>query len=168
MTQPKWKRCPKGMRPRDFGSGERGASQVEFILSIVTVMFVVFWMWEVIMAVYTLNVLSDAAKEGVRYAIIRGSKNTAAYQVGPGGANTTIKDRVRDYASYTLHDISAIDVRVCYPLNTGDDLDCVDESAGANSDRNRVRVVVLYNFIPYTALPITPLLRAASEGRVVF
>jgi len=115
-------------------------------------------------------VLSDAAKEGVRYAIVRGDRNDVAYQVGPGGGNTAIKDRVRDYARFSLHDISTsdFDVRVCYPPNDGDDLDCADESAGANSDRNRVRVVILYSFIPYTALPVRPLLRAASEGRVVF
>ena len=167
MAQSLWKRRRKKVRAPDRPRGDRGASQVEFCLSILTVVFVIFWMWEVIMAVYTLNVLSDAAKEGVRYAIVRGSRNDPAYQVGPG-STTAVENRVKDYARFSLHDTSAITVRVCYPPNNVDDPECTGGSSGTNRDRNRVRVVVLYNFIPYTALPVAPLLRAAAEGRVVF
>jgi hypothetical protein len=128
-----------------------------------------FWMWELIMVVYTLNVLSDAAKEGVRYAIVRGDRNDPSYQVGPG-STSAVEARVRDYARFSLHDISTSDfvVRICYPPNNADDPDCTGGSSGTNEAPNRVRVVVLYNFIPYTALPVRPFLRAAAEGRVVF
>src|SRR5205085_12359791 len=52
-----------------------------FVLSILTVLFVMFWTWEVVMAVYTYSVISDAAREGVRYAIVHGLKNQ--YCSGP-------------------------------------------------------------------------------------
>ena len=54
---------------------DRGAVEIEFVLSILTVLFTMFWMWEVVMAVYTYSVISDAAREGVRYAIVHGLKN---------------------------------------------------------------------------------------------
>src|SRR5260370_27981377 len=46
--------------------GDRGAAQIEFALTILTIVFVMFWMWELVMMTYTMNVLSDSAKEGVR------------------------------------------------------------------------------------------------------
>ena len=132
----------------------RGATQIEFILSILTILFVIFWMWELIMVVYTMNVLSDAAKEGVRYAIVRGGGIDSSYQSGPGNT-TAVEDRVKDYARFSLHDISAINVLVTYP-------------DASNEAPSRVRVEVQYNFVPYTALPVMPLLRAAAEGRIVY
>lgn len=133
----------------------RGATQIEFILSILTILFVIFWMWELIMVVYTMNVLSDAAKEGVRYAIVRGGGIDPAYRSGPVCPCPAIEDRVKDYARFSLHDISAINVLVTYP-------------DASNEAPSRVRVEVQYNFVPYTALPVMPLLRAAAEGRIVY
>ena len=39
----------------------RGAVQIEFALTIIIVMFVMFWMWELIMLTYTMDVMGDAA-----------------------------------------------------------------------------------------------------------
>jgi hypothetical protein len=61
---------------------------------------------------------------------------------------------VKEYAAFTLHDISAINVTVNY----------IDASSEPPS---RVRVQVSYNFVPYTALPFRPTLRTAAEGRIV-
>jgi hypothetical protein len=62
---------------------------------------------------------------------------------------------VKDWARYTFHDISALTVTVTYPDSTSE--------APA-----RVRVQVVYTFIPFTALPISPALGAVSEGRIVY
>ena len=157
MAQTGWKRRRSKIGSLGRGVGENGAVQVEFALTILTILFVMFWMWEMIMVVYTLNVLSDAAKEGVRYAIVRGGNTGGVATPGPSGpGNTTaIENRVKDYAKFSLHDITAIAVSVTYP-------------DGSNVAPSRVRVEVAYNFIPYTALPVTPLLRAAAEGRIVY
>jgi Flp pilus assembly protein TadG len=145
-------------RSRRFGRltrGNRGAVQIEFILSIMVIMFVIFGMWELIMIVHTMNVLSDAAKEGVRYAIVHGSYNTSGSQ-SSGGNKTAVENYVKDYANLTFHDMSAISVSVTYPPN------------GTNNTGDRVRVEVAYTFVPYTALNLRPRLTAASEGRIVF
>jgi hypothetical protein len=152
--RPTWWR----MRP----GSDRGAIQIEFILSILTVVFVLLGMWELIMVVHTMNVLSDAAKEGVRYAIVHGGGNANCSGPNPPPSCTSpdptannIVNLVKDYAKYCFLDISAITVTVTYP----------DGSIDAPS---RVRVAVQYDFVPFTALPIRPRLRAAAEGRVVY
>ena len=152
-------RSKKG-RSRVWFEGAGGAVQIEFILSILTILFVIFWTWELIMALYTLNVLSDAAKEGVRYAIVHGDGGgTPGRVAAPGPSGPTcpcpaIENVVKDYAKYSLQNISAMTVTVTYP-------------DASNAAPSRVRVEVQYNFAPYTALPVTPALRAAAEGRIV-
>jgi Flp pilus assembly protein TadG len=135
--------------------------QIEFILSFLVVMFLIFGMWEMIMVMHTMNVLSDAAKEGVRYAIVHGDRNNSGYQSSSADV-TAIEQVVRDYAKLSLHDISAISVNVCYPPASGSGCD------GSNAAPNRVRVDVAYAFVPYTALNIRPTLHAAAEGRIVY
>ena len=141
---------------------DRGAVEIEFVLSILTVLFTMFWMWEVVMAVYTYSVISGAAREGVRYAIVHGSKNSncsgpvltacpAGGTPDPSAAKVTAV--VRDYASYSFHDISSISINVTYPDTY-------------NVSPNRVQVAVTYNFIPYTALPFHPKLTATAQGRI--
>ena len=59
---------------------------------------------------------------------------------------------VRDYASYSFHDISAININVTYDTY--------------NTSPGRVQVAVTYNFIPYTAFPFHPRLKATAVGRI--
>lgn len=154
---------------------EGQATQIEFILSILTIMFTIFWTWEVVLAVYTYNVLSGAAKEGVRYAIVHGSNNCSAQ--GPGGtaqtctgvttqtlcdgstssvssAGTDVKTTVTCYAKLSLHDISGMTTTVTWPDST-------------NTAGSKVNIVVTYAYVPFLALPITPTLTTASQGRIV-
>lgn len=150
-------------RRRGFRAGDKGAVQIEFILSFLTVMFLIFGMWEMIMVVHTMNVLSDAAKEGVRYAIVHGgggSTNCSGPSPppecsSPDTTGTRVSAVVRDYAKLSMHDISAITISVTYP-------------DGQIIPPSRVRVEVAYAFVPYTALNIRPTLHAAAEGRIVF
>ena len=138
---------------------ERGASQIEFILAIVVLFLVLFGVWELTMIVYTMNVLSDSAKEGVRFAIVRGGGGVSGVAApGPQGPTCpcpAIENLVRDYARYSLHDITGMTVNVTYP-------------DGNNAAPSRVRVEITYNFVPYTTLPYTPALHAAAEGRIVY
>jgi hypothetical protein len=141
---------------------DTGAIQIEFILSILTVLFVMLGIWELVMVVHTMNVLSDAAKEGVRYAIVHGGgsadcsgPNPPSSCTNPDPAGNNVADLVKDYAKYSFLDISALVVTVTYP-------------DGSDVAPNRVRVEVQYDFVPFTALPIRPRLRAAAEGRIVY
>src|SRR5438094_10518401 len=94
---------------------DRGAAEVEFVLSILTVLFVMFWTWEVVMAVYTYSVIADAAREGVRYAIVHGSKNSncsgpvpAGFTACPDPSGANVTAVVWVYARLSIQDTSAI------------------------------------------------------------
>ena len=50
---------------------DKGQAQVEFVLSIFLVLLTLLGIFELTMFIYTYSVLSDAAKEGVRYAIVQ-------------------------------------------------------------------------------------------------
>jgi len=140
----------------------KGQAMVEFLLTILFVTLTIFASLEVIMMVYTYSVMADAAKEGVRYAIVHGCSLGSSYCSGtcsPACANPTsnVTAQVTGFAKLSFHDVSGMTVSVTYP----------DGSALA---ANRVRVVVNYQYVPYiSALGLgTPTINAAAEGRIVF
>ena len=53
----------------------RGQAQVEFSLVIVLLIVTLVSILELILLMHTYNTVADAAKEGLRYAIVHGSKN---------------------------------------------------------------------------------------------
>ncbi len=150
----------RARRPIAFSS-RRGQAVIEFLLSILMVLLLVFMMFEAALMVYTYNVLGDAAKEGVRYAIVHGcdvatpSGTCGAGGGGdPGGAN--VQSVVTQYAAYSFHDISGMTVSVTYP-------------DGAANAADRVRVTVSYPYRPlinfgWPAIEVN----AVAEGRIVY
>ncbi len=162
----------KENRGRRVG-GARGEAQIEFILTLVTIMFVIFWMFELIMAVYATSVLSDAAKEGVRCAILHGTWQASPAACLPGNPSVSnptglptncpdVTGLVTYYAKASLHDISGMTVSVSYPADTS--------PAPLNPclAGNRVRVDVTYPLVPYFKFAVKPTLHAAAEGRFIF
>jgi hypothetical protein len=133
---------------------------VEFLLSVIMLMVFVFFCFEMFMLLYSYNILADAAKEGVRSAVVSGSNS--ATPAGPSTATSSdcttnvapVKSVVTSYAALTFHDISAMTVNVCY-------LD------GNNIAPSRVQVTLQYAYKPYFNLPLTPTIYAAAEGRIV-
>lgn len=143
---------------------ETGQSTVEFALTIVFVMVVLFGAIELTLMIYTYNVLADAAKEGVRYAIVHGTGMGAASCSGPGGGGITCTDAtganiqtvVGNYTRLSFHNSAAMVVTPTYP----------DSSSAAPS---RVRVTVTYVYQPFLLLGWpTMTVNAAAEGRIVF
>lgn len=55
------------------GSGQEGAAMVEFALSALILLSLVFGVMIICTALYTYNAISEIAREGSRYAIVRGS-----------------------------------------------------------------------------------------------
>ncbi len=140
---------------------EEGQAQVEFALSIMVVLFTVFCAWELLMAMYTASVMANAAKEGVRYAIVHGSNSTLCS--GPNASSPCAHDpvgaevvnTVKTYAKASLHDTSAITVTVTYP-------------DGTNEPPSRVAVSVTYTYVPYIQLGFfTPQMTTKAAGRIV-
>ena len=128
---------------------ERGQAMVEFALTIVFEMLLIVGALELIVFIYTYSVLADSAKEGMRYAIVHGSKNglpsgptcpcvaidgpPAPSGVTPGyGSGYGV---VKTYAQLTGHYVggTAMTVTVTYPDTA---------NPPANQTPNRVRVVV--------------------------
>jgi hypothetical protein len=160
----------------------RGQAQVEFALVVVFLMILILSILEFLMIMHTYNVLADAAKEGVRYAIVHGTRNSTPSGpiCNPGGASDTCQDIdgppappgtvpgygsgygvVATYAQYSLHDISGMTVTVTYP-------DPGTASVPANAAPNRVQVVVSYPYSPFFNLGwATITVNAAAEGRIM-
>ncbi|MBZ5526886.1 MAG: pilus assembly protein [Acidobacteriia bacterium] len=139
-----------------------GQAAVEFVLTFLAILFLIFWTFELIMLLYSYNVFADAAKEGVRYAIVHGAGNSASSGPASGTANdcttnvAAVQNVVKAYAKTSFHDISGMTVTVCY-------LD------GTNQSPNRVRVTASYPYIPYIRLGwAPPTIQAAAEGRIVY
>jgi len=139
---------------------QKGQAMVEFLLSFVVLMLFVFSAFEVIMLLYSYNVLAGAAKEGVRFAVVRGSNSGSPAGPSSGGSSdcTTnvagVQNVVTNFAKLTFHDVSAMTVDVCY-------LD------GNNVAPSRVRVTIQYTYKPFFAVPLAPAINAAAEGRIV-
>lgn len=140
---------------------EKGAAQIEFLVSIVMFLVLMFWTFEMTTMIYTYVVMGAAAKAGVRYAIVHG-KSSGSYCSGPDCASTAdqtganVKSLVTTYAGLSLHDISAITINVNY----------LDSSAAPPS---RVQVQVAYPYIPYVSFPgFSPQLVASAQGRIVY
>lgn len=148
---------------------QRGASIVEFSLTIITVIFVFFLLFEFSLWVYCYNVMSDAAKAGVRYAIVHGSKAADGYRSGPdtpgsvltsctaSSANVdSVVGEVEKWASFSAYPTASISVTVCY-------------MDGSNTAPGRVQVKVSNPTTPFfSALWLTPPIKATAQGRIVF
>lgn len=154
------------MSPQRQRRSRRGAAQIEFLLTIFIVLFVIWGLIEISMAVYTWVVLGDAAREGVRYAIVHGVNNTGCSGpvdpartnpgcTSPDTSGDNVVAVVRDYAKYSLHNTSTLPVVVTYPDSN-------------NNPLSRVQVSVTYSYVPWIRLPgTTPTLKAYAEGRIV-
>ena len=66
---------------RKVQSSRAGQAAVEFMLVVVFLMLLTVCMIELTMMIYAYSILADAAKEGVRYAIVHG--NTGGIPSGP-------------------------------------------------------------------------------------
>jgi Flp pilus assembly protein TadG len=147
-------------RPPNFDCDENGAMLLEFSLSIWTLFLVTFLIFEFCMAIYTYSVLSNAAREGVRYAIVHGADSTTCSGPSsgcsdPSGTNVTAS--VKSYTSVSFHDLSGMTVTPSWPDGTA-------------TPSSRVIVTISYPYIAYLTLPgfNPPTMQVTAEGRVVF
>lgn len=147
----------------------KGQATVEFALTVIFVMLLIIGSLEMIVLIYTYSVLADAAKEGVRYAVVHGTGVGAASCSGPGGSGpgggsiTCSDDKaanviaaVTNYTSFSFHDSSAMTVTPTY-------------QDGSSTAPSRIRVTVSYPYQPLFGLGWpTVTVNAAAQGRIVF
>jgi Flp pilus assembly protein TadG len=145
----------------------RGATMVEFSLTFLVITFVLFLLVEFALWIHCYNTLADAAKAGVRYAIVHGKGVTSTAQSGPTSCPNTgcvsdcssnvtaVQNEVKKWAGFSIYSTSAVTVNVCY-------LD------GTNATPNRVRVTVSNSVSPFFSIfGSTPPVTAAAQGRIV-
>jgi Flp pilus assembly protein TadG len=151
------------MISRFFRKGERGVASLELALSLLFVVFFIVGMLELVMLVYTYNVLADSAKEGVRYAIVRGcgtDTSTCSGTCSPACSDASaanVKSAVTTYAQLSLHSTATMTVNVNY--------------ADADSSApHRVQVTVSYPYQPFFGVAWLPSLtvHAAAAGRIAY
>lgn len=133
---------------------------LEFSLSIWTLFLVTFLIFEFCMTVYTYSVLGNAAREGIRYAIVHGTDSASCSGPGsgctdPAGAN--LKAEVKNYASLSFHDLRGMTVTPSWPDGTA-------------TPSSRVVVTISYPYVAYLVVPgfLPPMMQVKAEGRVVF
>lgn len=147
---------------------DRGQSSVEFALTIVFMVVVLVSMLELTMFIYTYSVLADAAKEGVRYAIVHGASGTDASGPTSDTASSTpwptcntpatgsLLSTVRTYAAASLHSAATMNIYACYP-------------DGNNKPGSAVQVSVNYPYQPLFGLSWPQVnVHANSAGRIMF
>ena len=150
-----------------------GQAQVEFSLVIVLLIVTLVSILELILLMHTYNTVADAAKEGLRYAIVHGSGNSTPCKPGsttdidgPAAPPGTVPGYgstygvVKTYAQYSLHNMAGMTVTVKYLDNV--------PLANANNPPNRVQVIVAYPLHPIFGLGWpTVTVNAAAEGRIM-
>jgi Flp pilus assembly protein TadG len=138
---------------------EEGSLVVETALSLLLVIPMVFWMFEMCMLTYTYSVLGDAARQGVRYAIVHGTDSGNCSGPSSGCADSSaanVKSVVTAAAAFSFHDLSKMTVQVTYP-----DL--------ASNPPSRVNVTINYTYVPYIKLPgIANSAQLSAQGRIIY
>lgn len=133
-------RAQASQRQDRRGRGEQGAALVETAFSMIILLTIVFGIMKMCMALYTYHFVSDAAREGARFAIVRGASCAA-----PGYECNATAAQIQTYVQYLGYpgiDPSAMKVNTtwsAYPSGS-----CV--AVGCNGAGDMVTVTVTYKF----------------------
>lgn len=151
--------------------GGQGQALVEFALVAPLFFLLLFSIIEFARAIYYMEILNNAAREGARYAIVHGNESTDPTGPPPGYPLTTNADpfaddaklAVKKYAIGVIGGVGTSDfiVTVCYlQPSTGPTYQCPDNNVGndmgtGNNGRSNppqnVNVTVKYAFKPIIA-----------------
>jgi Flp pilus assembly protein TadG len=108
---------------------------------------------------YSYSVLEDAAREGVRYAIIHGTDSSSCSGPSTGCGDSTganVVSDVKTYAGVFTKSASNITVTVSYP-------------DGTSTAESRVQVTITETYQPVFHLPLTAqTMTVSSEGRILY
>lgn len=150
------------MRRATRKSRERGATMIEFAIVCFLVMICILASMEFNRLVLVYTSMSNAARAGVRYAIVHGSYRTGTGDPASGATSTTnVETAVKRYASSGMLNTSNLNVTVSYPASTG-------VTDPGNKTGSLVIVTVSYTYDPFTVLPLAVNLSSTSRGIIVF
>jgi Flp pilus assembly protein TadG len=153
---------------------QAGQAMVEFMLVAIFIVILFASIVQMIMYMYAYTTYADAAKEGVRYAIVHGTGRNAANCSGPGNPSVTpvltcidsagnnVKDAVVNFGVLSFQNFSRADVTVNYNPNSANGAGTGCSAAGC-----LVRVTVAHTYTPLFFKWASFTLRAAADGRVM-
>jgi Flp pilus assembly protein TadG len=143
---------------------EHGAGLVEMALSIAVLLSLVLGIMELSLALYTFHFIAEAARDGARYAIVRGSSCPAILSGCPAaGAGVDVQTYLQNQGFPTINP-GSMTVTTTWPT-TG--TTCTPQATPCDNPGNLVRVVVVYQFplsIPFLAART---LRMSSTSQMV-
>ena len=142
---------------------DSGQAMVEFMLVITFIVVVFVSVIQMVLLMYAYNTLADAAKEGVRYAIVHGTKNSNCSGPSTSAICTTsdtvaanVKTAVFDFAAVSAQSISKnTDITVTYP-------------EACSNPGCLVRVEIHHQYTPLFGLRWPSVtINAAADGRIM-
>ena len=122
--------------------GEDGSALIETALSLVLLLIVVTGIMEIGWLLYTYHFISDAAREGTRYAIVRGSSCAAAGSLCTDVSQTDIQNYIENLGFLGINS-GNMTVTATWP-NAG--AACTPSASPCNNPGNLVKVTVAYKF----------------------
>jgi Flp pilus assembly protein TadG len=132
---------------------ERGSALVEFALSASILLTMVFGVIDLSLALYSYHFTAEAAREGARYAIVRGS-SCATYGNFSSNCPVTTSAQIQTYLrSLSFPGITSTNITVTATWPTIGSA-CTPSTSPCNNPGNLVRVKVSYT-LPLT-IPFVP------------
>jgi Flp pilus assembly protein TadG len=168
------------------GGRELGQAMVEFMLVTIFLFLLFVCILQMILLMHAYNTLADAAKEGVRYAIVHGTQNSICS--GPGdntvspaitctdASGQNVVDTVTNFASVSFQSISNTpNVEVSVSWNPPDangtcanGLNGSCATTGCSAPGCMVKVTVSHVYTPLFGLSWPSFaLNAAANGRIM-
>lgn len=122
---------------------ERGSTLVEFALVLIVLLLMMFGIMDFARALYTYHFVANVAREGTRYAIVRGANCNAALSGCQAEASGSVPPYIRGLSTGIGIDPSLISVTATWPgAPANSSTDCsINDQAGC-----LVQVQVTYPF----------------------
>jgi Flp pilus assembly protein TadG len=141
-------------------AGRNGQTLVEFSVVAVLTAIMLLFVVEMGRMLLVYTTVANAARAGVRYAVVHGSTRSAGSTVdnasGPGADPTQVVTVVKNFASGGLLTTSRLVIHVTYP-------------GGSNAPGQYVTISVVYPYDPLTTyFSKTLRLGSATQGIIVF
>lgn len=137
-----------------------GAVQVESALCYTIIFTLMLGVMQFCMMIYTYAVLAEAARVGVRYAVVHGTDNTSSCS-GPttGCSDSTganVVTAVKTYAAGYVSAVPGMQILPTYP-------------DAASTPPSRVVVKINYTYLPFSTLPnFRQAFQITAQGRISY
>jgi Flp pilus assembly protein TadG len=158
-------------RTSSFASDESGSSLIEFTLCVTLILSVVFGIMDISRALYTDHFVASAARQGARFAMVRGSTFTAACTT-PSTANclatqSSVSNYVKSVATVGTS-VTNLAVATTWPGLDGSGAPCTNAVKTAKSYGCivTVRVTYTYHFI-FPFLPTSAMALASTSSMTI-